>query len=206
MKKPKDAKTYYALTGGAILLGAAFLYWQSTSLAPLRDQAATLGEQAKEQEHVYDKLEQAKKAQAELQASLAHLEQGVPTQAYVPTMLKELALAGKQMGVEVTGIRPVIKGITAIISDKEKAQEAKKPYQELNLEMKGRCGFNELVQFVSSLDHFPKVVMVRTLGVTPPPIGLRGGDRRLDFTLGLRAFVFKDKDVAAKAKGPEGSA
>ena len=204
MNKPRDPKMYYGMAGAAVVAGAAFIWWQNMTLEPLRQDAATLAEKSKEQDHIYQKLDQAKKDEADLQAKLAHVEQGVPDLAYVPTMLKELALAGKQLGVEVTGIRPVIKGMVAIQSDKEK-ERTKKPYEPLDIEMKGKCKYSDLVQFVTSLDRFPKIVTVRTIGITPPAMGQKRTDMRLDFTLGMRAFLFKSKDEAPKPKEDGGS-
>jgi len=194
------------LTGGAILAGAVFLYWQNSSLEPLREQAATLSVQTQDAEHVYQKLDQAKKDDADLQAKLAHLEQGIPDLAYVPTMLQELALEGKKMGVEVTGIRPTVKPGTVVMTDKEKKDEDKKPYQALDLEMKGRSKYDDLTKFVTALNQFPKIVEVRTLAINPPALAQRAKDSRLDFTLGMRAFLFKEKTApAAKPAGQEGS-
>ena len=93
---------------------------------------ATWREQSKEQGQVYKKLADSKNQLTQLQTKLAHLEQGVPDAAYVPTMLKDLELAGKQHGIEVTGLRPMPVKNYAPGKDKD-AGEAK-PYEPLDLE------------------------------------------------------------------------
>jgi Tfp pilus assembly protein PilO len=161
----------------------------------LRDQAANLGERAKEQTHIGQELAQSRLDLAGLRSKLSHLEEGIPDAAYVPTMLKEIEMTGKQMGVEVMGLRPQVKPKNM---NPDKVQVSKKPYEPLDLDLKGRATYRDLVQFVTSLNTFPKIVEVRTIGITPPAAGQRGTDSRLEFTLGIRAFLFSQKQDSAK--------
>ena len=51
--------------------------------------------------------------------------------------------------------------------------------------------YADLIAFVQALDTFPQIVTVRTVAIQPPGARSRDNDRRLDLTIGLRAFLFK---------------
>ncbi len=199
MKKAPDPKLYFGLAGLTLVGGMGFLFLQNKSMNSQRAKVALLSEQAKEQQQIYLKLNDSQKTLLDLKSKLAHLEQGVPEAAYLPTMLKELELTGKQHGIEVTGIRPLaVKGPTF---GKETNPDANKPYQPMDIELKGKGKYADLMSFVRALNVFPKIVAVRTVGITPPAMGQKGGDGRLEITMGLRAFLFKQAPTGTKEIG-----
>lgn len=199
MKKGPNPKVYFALAGLTLAGGMGFLFVLNKGLGALRSKVAQMGEQVMEQHQLFAKLSDSKKSLEDLKSKLAHLEQGVPEAAYLPGMLKELEDAGKANGIEVTGVRPMTnKGPTY---GKVTDPNASKPYQPLDLELKGKGHYADLVSFVRALNVFPKIVAVRTVGITPPALGQKGADDRLDLTLGLRAFVFKQGDSSQKTSG-----
>ncbi|HWD41829.1 MAG TPA: type 4a pilus biogenesis protein PilO [Fimbriimonas sp.] len=203
MKKASNANLFFALAAIAVLGGGGFLFLQNSSLDTQRDEVRSLEKQASQASTVSAQLVDAKKSLNELQTKLAHLEQGLPDSAYVPTMLKELELMGKSQNLEVTGLRPSIKRPTSNAKDREMA---KKPYEPLDLELKAKARYSDLVNFVRALDSFPKIVAVRTLAIVPPAPGARAHDDRLDVTMGLRAFLFKQSQPQTAVKADGGSA
>ena len=106
MKRAPNPQVLFGLAAAVFFGAVGFLFLENGSLNSKRAKVAELREQDREQQQIFSKLEDSKKDLADLKAKLVHLEQGVPDPAYVPTMLKELELAGKQKGIEVTGLRP----------------------------------------------------------------------------------------------------
>lgn len=189
MKKNINPNMYFGLAVLALLLAAGFLYKQNSSLDAMRGKVAQLQEQTREQDKIYNKLAESKQQLTDLQTKLAHLEQGIPDSAFIPTMLKNLADFGKQQHVEVTGLRPVaVRSSTTPAKDKF---NDKKPYEPLDMTLKGKANYTDLLAFVQSLNTFPQIVTVRTLAIQPGGSRAKDGDRRLDVTIGLRAFLFK---------------
>jgi Tfp pilus assembly protein PilO len=201
VRKTPDPKPYFILAGITLVGGMGFLFMQNKSLGSLRSKVSLLSEQAREQKQIYMKLADTQKDLADLQVKLSHLEQGVPEAAFVPTMLKELEDAGKQRSIEVLGVRPVtVKGPKY---GKDPQADEDKPYEPLDLELKGKGLYTDLVGFVRGLNTFPKIVAVRTVSIAPPVLGPKDADKRLDLTLGLRAFVFKQSGDDKSSPDPK---
>ena len=187
MKKRTNPQLIFGAAGLAFAASAGLVYLQYQSLGAKKAEVVQLREKDREQQLIYSKLEDSKKQLQDLQTKLVHLERGIPDAAYVPSMLKELELAGKQKGIEVTGLRPMATKTTTASKDKD--DQTKKPYQPLDLEMKGRGKYTDLLNFVQTLNSFPKIVAVRTVSINPT-VG-KSDDHRLEITVGLRAFVFQ---------------
>lgn len=189
MKKAPNAQIYFGMAGLMFVGTIGFLFHQNQGLDSKRADVAQMREQSKEQRDIYKKLDASKVELTDLRTKLAHLEQGVPDAAYVPTMLKDLEMAGKQHGIEVTGVRPM--PIKAQTPGKDKDAVEQKPYQPLDLELKGRGDYSDLLNFIQALNVFPKIVAVRTVGLTPVANGPKEHNHHLEISIGLRAFVFK---------------
>ncbi len=198
MKQARNPKVFFGLSIGVFAGAIGFLFMQNQGLNSLRSKVGQLREQDREQNQIYVKLQQSQKDLQDLQTQLAHLEASVPDSAYVPTMLKELELAGKQKGIEVTGLRPATKKPS--MGSKDKAADTQKPYMPLDLELKGRGKYADLQAFVESLNSFPKIVAVRTVTLAPNATN-NATDHRLEVTIGLRAFVFQPKGASQKTPG-----
>jgi Tfp pilus assembly protein PilO len=190
VKKARNPQVFFGLSGAVLLGATGFLFMQNQALNSRRAEVVQLRKQDQEQQKIFTQLDDSKKQLADLQTKLVHLEQGVPDAAYVPTMLKELELAGKKQGIEVTGLRPMTKRPTAGAKDKELNDQ--KPYQPLDLELKGRGKYSDLQAFVETLNTFPKIVAVRTITIAPIATS-KSAAHGLEITIGLRAFVFPSK-------------
>jgi Tfp pilus assembly protein PilO len=130
------------------------------------------------------------------QDKLNHLETGVQTYAYVPTMLTEMEKLGKRSGFSVVGVRPIPRqAAPSKTADGEKPK--KKAYDELDIEVKGHGSYRAVMNFVAALERFPKIVAARTLDLSPRAEA-EDDAFMLDVTISLRAFVF-----AAPEGGPQ---
>src|SRR5262249_22924054 len=139
---------------------------------------------------------------------LTHLEKGIPTTAYVPTMLQELAKIGNDCGITVTGVRPVPKTASsnAAAQSGDGTQTVSKPaYDALDIEVKGRGNYASVMKFITALQTFPKIVGSRTISITPCMEPNDNAQGLVDIVIGLRAYLFQDngKDSnAAEANKP----
>ena len=85
----------------------------------------------------------------------------------------------------------------------------KKPYTELDIEVRGRGSYRAVMSFVSALQSFPKIVAARTLSLTPKvDRNDPSGAVKLDTTIELRTYLFApakdekkdDKTAMAQAR------
>jgi Tfp pilus assembly protein PilO len=195
MTLPKNAKILYGVATGAIVLAGGFLYMQNNSLTDLKTQVAGLRTTADKEKDAQTTLIQTERDLTGLKERLVHLEKGIPDAAYVPTMLKELEAMGKTQNVEVTGLRPAPPKPNTM-GDKKPFDS--KPYEPLDLELKGKASYADLLRFVNALNTFPKILEVRTVTIAP---GLPGNDttgNQLEITMGIRAFLFKQNSDEKK--------
>jgi Tfp pilus assembly protein PilO len=195
MNLPKSAKLLYAMSGGAVVFTCGILYLQNNSLNDLRAVVAGLKSKADAEKDAPQKLLQAQRDLVGLKAHLAHLEQGIPDAAYVPTMLKELEALGKTQGVEVSGLRPAVARVNPMA---EKKPFDAKPYEPLDLELKGKASYGSMLKFVAALNTFPKILEVRTVTIAPGPPASQNEGNRLEVTMGIRAFLFKQPNAQKK--------
>jgi Tfp pilus assembly protein PilO len=131
---------------------------------------------------------------------LAHLEKSVPEAEYVPTLLKELENVGNKNGIDVLGVRPIQKEER---KDAKNKVSEKKPYDELNIEVKGRGSYMAVLGFVKALRDFPKIVAAKTITLTPKMEKDRTGPPKLDVTVDLKTYVFPPVETAGAPTGQE---
>jgi Tfp pilus assembly protein PilO len=173
-----------------VLGGLGLLFMQYSGLTEMQAKVDTLAGQVKAQRDVPAQLETSQRDLERVRSELAHLERNVPDFAYVPTMLKELESAGTASGLKVVGIRPIDK------SDVAKADAAKgvrKPYDEIDIEVRCRGSYGAILKFVNALNGFPKIVAARAISVEPKPDPLNPkAAPELEITARMRAFLFNE--------------
>lgn len=198
MKKGPNPKIFVVLSLAAIVVGGAASFWSYNSLTDAKAHLAKLQADSKDEKHLQADLEKSKVSLDETTVKLQHLEQGVPSFAYVPTMLSELEKTGKSSGIDVIGVRPVVKPASAPKKDSEGGEQTprRKAYEELDIEVKGRGSYRSVMNFIYALGKFPKVVAARTVDLTPK-VELGQSTGTLDVTISLRAYIFAQKDEAA---------
>ncbi len=194
MNRRHNAKFWLLMTGLAVLGGASLVGFKFSSLNADREHINKLKAETQSQSSVQQQLDRSQKDLDDAKSVLTHLEQGVPSTAYVPTMLQQLQVTGQSCGISVTGVRPSVKSPTqASAPPADGSQTLSKPaYDSLDIEVKGRGDYSSALKFVKALETFPKIVGIRTIDIVPSS---DPGDAKLglvDLTVGLRAYLFHD--------------
>jgi Tfp pilus assembly protein PilO len=194
--------------------GAGLVGFKYSSLKSDQARVTSLQQQTQDESAVQEQLTRSQQDLEGARASLTHLEQGIPSTAYIPTMLQELEKTGRSCGISVTGVRPVPKAVaasnTAQASDGSEAIQ-KPAYDEISIEVKGRGNYASVRKFVKALETFPKIVGAHTIDIVPclePKDAMQG---LVDITVGLHAYLFTDttkkpSDAASDVGGASSAA
>lgn len=207
MKKRPNPKVYLMLMLLTLVVGAGLSYMQFSSLQEVSAKVDRLKKEAKDEREVQAELDAINATLDETNTKLIHLEKGVSEVAYVPTLLKELESVGNKAGLEVLGVRPMPKVAkpmmrTTSADDKPKVR---KPYTEMDIEVRGKGDYRAVMNFLRALQMFPKIIAARTVSVQPKN-GVREEDRQkppvLEVTLELRSYLFApDRKAKEEAEG-----
>lgn len=193
MKRRHNAQFWLLMTVLAVVGGASAVGFNFSGLNAENAHVNVLRQQTEDEKSVQAQLEKSQKDLETAKEALTHLEQGVPSTAYVPTMLQQLQKTGQDCGISVTGVRPAAKQQTAPKPSSDDAQTLTKPaYDELDIDVKGRGNYDSTMKFVKALETFPKIVGLRTIEIVPC---LEIQDQKaglVDITVGLRAYLFHD--------------
>ena len=192
MKFAANPKVFMGLAAVALVGGAGGSYMQWSSLEEINSKSDALRSQMRDPVEVQKQLDESGLKLTESATKLAHLEKGVPPLAYMATLLGELDRIGTDNGMEVLGVRPIVTSAAVPMTAQkggETVAKERKPYQELNIEVKGRGTYRSVVNFVQALQRFPKIVAARTVSITPK-MDAKKGQTKLDITIELRAFLF----------------
>ena len=196
MKKGPNPKLFLILTILTVLAGSALSYMQFSAYSEVSADVEKLKQNAKDPAEVQTELDQAIVRLNETRSKLTHLEQSVPEMEYIPTMLKELEKLGKECGIDVTGVRPIPRqAAKAPVKNEngEVTKVARKPYIELDIEVKGRGHYGSVMKFIHGLTVFPKIVAARTVSLQPKNDSKQiaaGTAPKLDVTIELRSYLF----------------
>jgi len=186
------------MAGGTLLLGLIASHFGYSQMSEVEGEVAALKTEVKDEREVQAELDKAKGTLDECLAKLQHLEEGIPTFAYVPTLMTELERTGKAHGIKVLGVRPVIKPVVPTLKSEDGSTTvAKKAYDELTIEVKGFGSYGSVMRWVNGLQQFPKIVAARSVQLAPKPDPTTKGTS-LDMTVELRAYVFKQPQDAVK--------
>jgi len=179
--------TMVALT----VAGLGLCAYQYSALSDVSAKAESLAKEVQEQASIAKRAEDTASRLERTAARLAHLELSVSQAAYIPTMLSELEKTGRQAGLAVLGVRP-IEAPKPSSKDGKESPKKRKPYQELDIEVKGRGPYRAALNFLKALQSFPRIVAVRSLTLSPKSQAGANADLKpeLDFTITIRTFVF----------------
>lgn len=175
--------------------GAGLVAFRFSNLSADKARVAALRQDSQDEAVVQAELAKSQQDLDEAKATLTHLEMGIPSTAYIPTMLQELEKIGKDCGISVTGVRPVPKAVTAAVTAQSadgSASIQKPAYDQLDIEVKGRGNYSSVQKFVKALQTFPKIVGAHTIDIVPCLEPKEAASGVVDITLGLRAYLFKD--------------
>jgi Tfp pilus assembly protein PilO len=191
MKTGKTGALVFLVLMGVSILGSVFgIYYMMGVWSRQGKVVVELQQELDSSRGAAADLERTEEDLQAIQVRLNHLEAGVPEMEYVPTLLKELEGVGRRHEIEVIGVRPAPPEGPSQRNRLEK-EVKKKPYEELNIEVKGRGQYGDVLRFVKALNSFPKVVAVRTLSMQPRTAA-QGETGELEVTINLRAYLFKD--------------
>lgn len=218
MSKRNDNRPLFLIAGVAILGSFGLAYWQFNAKGEAEARVARLQQEVPDEQKLNQQREQTALALSEAQAKLEHLEQGVPTLAYVPTLLRELETLGNQNQIKVTGVRPVPQAMSSG-NQAETEKQAKKAYTEIEIDITGRGSYGNVMRMVEALQAFPKIVAVRTVSLTPKAEpganpSAQPAQPSLEATIRIVAFVFSPESTEKTAPArqaqdtarPEGAA
>jgi len=203
MSKSFPSPTPFILSTFVLFVTVSALgYWQYTKMSSVQSDVAKLSKDLQNAEQLKAKSMRMKMVLAESLEKLQHLEAGVSTAAYVPTLLKELESVGRSCNLEIIGVRPLPMNTDKKkkkSSDENKSTEnlQRKPYQELDLEVKSQGSFGNQMLFLQKLQDFPKIVGVQSVSINPK-MGKDGKTiETLEAVFVIRVYVFTILNPAA---------
>lgn len=196
MSNGPNPKLFLILAIAASVIGGGMSFMAYNGVSSAKENLRKLQSESKDAKTLQKDVVVSQASLQDSQDKLNHLETGVQTYAYVPTMLTELEKLGKNSGLVVVGVRPM-----PVQAQPKKTEDGsapkKKAYDELNIEVKGRGSYRAAMNFVAALERFPKIVAARTIDLSPRAEE-KEDDSTLDVTISLRAFVFSSDDPGAK--------
>ncbi len=191
MKIGDGFKTVLLMAVGVIAVGGGLVYWQYSARSEAESRVKSLESQLPDAQQLQADLDKSMTELADYQDRLQHLESNIPSTAYIPTLLAELEHVGAENKISVTGVRPVV-----VLNQNPDGTEAeKKAYDEIEIDITGKGSYGAVMDLIASLQVFPKILAVKTVGLAPRP-NMSNNESGLDATVRLRAFVFKDADKA----------
>ncbi|HWP31258.1 MAG TPA: type 4a pilus biogenesis protein PilO [Fimbriimonadales bacterium] len=193
---------FIVLTFVLFVTASALGYWQYTKMSSVQSNVEKLSNDLQNAQQLQAKALRVKLILAESLEKLQHLEAGVSTAAYVPTLLKELESVGRSCNLEIIGVRPLPMNTDKKkkkSDDENKSSETiqRKPYQELDLEVKSQGSFQNQMLFLQRLQDFPKIVGVQSVSINPK-MGKDGKTiSSLEAVFVIRVYVFTILNPAA---------
>jgi Tfp pilus assembly protein PilO len=191
------AKTYMIFTIASAVVGFSGVIFLMSKSNEASGEFSSLKKELKDENKVQKEFLSGKSKLIASQEKLDHLEAGVPSSAYVPTLLSELEHVGKEKGLILTGVKPKpVKEEKLSADDKKKGKKLEvKAYNELAIEVKGMGKYLSLPHFVQALESFPKIVGVTAIDISPKS-GVQyldeNGQSPLEMTVLLKAYAFPE--------------
>lgn len=190
-RRGSKATIFMALTGIAILGGGGLIYWQYSSFSEASSAVAKLENDVNDTAGLERELINSRRKLQEGTANLIHLESGVSSKEFVPTLLQNLEATGRQCNLQIIGVRPLADKSAGKKTEAKGADSPKKkPYLELDIEVKAAGMFDQMMNFLKKLEDFPKIVAVRAVSVSPKIAADGYTISRLETTVTLRVFLF----------------
>lgn len=185
---------------------------------------AEVEKQVRESQMVAQTQRDSENKYLDTRAQIRCLESSVSTQAYVPTLLKQIERLGRSVHLNIIGVRPKAPDANAKLAQKMASEaggqagadpnaaatkpEPPKPYDELEVDLELEGGYMNALDFLYRLTSFPKILAVNSVQMTPG-IGLNVSESpRLSIKINATAFVFKEaspskrKSAAGAAQAP----
>ncbi len=192
MRRAPNSTIFVVMILCASVFGGAINFMAYSRIADGRQNLASVQAEVDAAAKVPARLEDSKLKLHAAEAALHHLEQGVTASTYVPTLMRQLEDLGKSCGVAVTAVKPVPSIAPSTPSDIKDL--AAKPYDTLDIEIRGLARYVDAQRFLAALDSFPKVVEARTVALEPVARSdqkVAVGSPKLSLSILLRTYLFK---------------
>ena len=136
------------------LLGVVFWYLlyepKAAKIAAAQSRLATLTSEVQNLQTIEARNKEFKRMIAELSGQLDSARQQLPGEREIPILLEQIALFGKEAGVDFTSFRPG-------------AEAAKDFYNEVPMALAIRGPFHNIAMFLDKLSHYPRIISVINL-------------------------------------------
>ncbi|GIV01361.1 MAG: hypothetical protein KatS3mg015_0191 [Fimbriimonadales bacterium] len=199
MKVSGPNPTLYAmLFGFSLLAGSGAAYWQYSNFAYRSQKVQALRKELESTETLQQEAKQSEARLLQAQQEIEHLETSVTTVEYIPTLLKDLQRTAESCNLKVTAVRPA----PPIQKKSKKGDEEKKtrkPYEEIDVEVKTLGSFENTMVFLRKLEDFPKIVSVRYVSVDPKVDGRTRALEGIETTFSVRVYAFSALPQSAQA-------
>ncbi|MFM9874419.1 MAG: type 4a pilus biogenesis protein PilO [Fimbriimonadaceae bacterium] len=208
MKTNEMLKSVALIALAVLFIGGGLIYWQMGNRSAAADRVAQLEHELPDMDKINSDLVKSQQDLEVARIELDHLERALPEQAYIPTLLKELEILGTSKNVKVTGIRPIL--VQNTTKDVKSEDDA---YEKLDIDITGQGTYRALLEMISALKGFPKILAVNTISMVPRQGAGGQTTSELDATIRLRAFIFKEamaptegstEDLKTKSTGAAG--
>jgi len=217
-----DRKIVYALLGIAVLcligLAGSLYHAKAAEVKQLQQTLDKKQTELAETKAKLAKLPELEQQYQDLRARLAVLEPGLPNAAYIPTFLRQIEglATGTSNDIQLIRPKPAVKtsGAKAAVKindetgevlqeDKKGAaasgvtekKEVKLPYDFVPIELRLQGTYWTVINFLSELQRFPKMIAVNDISFSPNQSGAEAGrSPSLTASMELTAVVTKGDD------------
>lgn len=204
-----------------IFIGGVLEYaGMSAKLGTAREELKTKLEKVSQSKEIAQKRDQAKLNYDDTVSQLGFLEASVSSEAYVPTLLKQIEKLAKTTNLKVKSIAPeesASKEMTRTAgsgrqaaegnidaasqeksndADKSKKKE-EKPYRELNIKLEFAGKYSNVLEFIHNLNSFPKIMAVKDVSIQPKDTQMAiQSSPMLQVKMQVTAYVLKPEDTS----------
>jgi len=223
MKPVADRRILFALLGIAVLcligLGASLYHGKTADLAKLNQQLAKKEQQLEQAEAKLTELPELESEFSSLLSRLSMLEPALPDSAYIPTFLRQIEGLATKTHNQILMIRPkpassasgaqapkaTINDETGEILEKKgeaagrSAAQTSTPYDQIPIELRLQGSYWTVIDFLSELQRFPKMIAVNDVGFDPTGGLSQQPSPQLTVTMALTAVATKKGDRNAKS-------
>lgn len=211
MNKVPPLKAAILLSVVVLLVGSGITYWANGASQSTKDRYLKLEGEVPDESELQAQLQESQATVDSTKTQLQHLEQAVPSLAYVPTLLTELELLGKHNNITVTGVRPVLNEKQQKDTAEKKSGQKKAGYEEMLIDISGRGSYADVMAMVNALKTFPKIVAIQTVGLQPRRESALEQERPdpnrvvLDATVRIKAYLFPVPQAGKGTSQAEGA-
>ncbi len=210
LKPTQKGVTVMAAAAGVIFI--CCLLACLASIAKVRDveaERAKVAKQVRDSQTIAKTQRDSENRYIDTRAQIRFLESSVATQAYVPTLLKQIEHMGKSVNLRVIGVRPQVENAAPKRPEPAEGDESSegssaakkgppKPYDELKIDLQLEGTYMHALDFLYKLTSFPKIIAVNTVQMSPCRSDRPSASPRLTIDINVTAYVFKETPRPAK--------